>query len=161
MGESECTDTESLFETRVFLRDFHEQPSRSLHVTGTRTHDLSRAQQPFQLHHWRFWDKVLTSFSKTCCQSYPPCYVRCQAYCYVTPQTLMEVSCESASGIRTEMQTFRLSPKLAVKFESCGGAQRPRASFGWAECWLGPLCVHCKVVVDSTKKMQKQTLSSV
>ena len=41
------------------------------------------------------------------------CYVRSQAYCYVPPQTLMKVSCESGRRIRAEIQTFRLSPKLA------------------------------------------------
>ena len=40
------------------------------------------------------------------------CYVRYQAYCYVPPQTLMKVSCESGRVIRAEIQMFRLSPKL-------------------------------------------------
>ena len=40
------------------------------------------------------------------------CYIRYQAYCYVPPQTLMKVSCESGRGIRSEIQMFRLSPKL-------------------------------------------------
>ena len=49
--------------------------------------------------------------TKECCKLH--CYVRYQAYCYVPPQTLMKVSCESGRGIRAEIQTFRLSPKLA------------------------------------------------
>ena len=49
--------------------------------------------------------------TKQCCKLH--CYVRSQAYCYVPPQTLMKVSCESWRGIRAEIQTFRLSPKLA------------------------------------------------
>ena len=49
--------------------------------------------------------------TKQCCKLH--CYARYQAYCYVPPQTLMKVSCESGRGIRAEIQTFRLSPKLA------------------------------------------------
>ena len=49
--------------------------------------------------------------TKQCCKLH--CYVRYQAYCYVPPQALMKVSCESGRGIRAEIQTFRLSPKLA------------------------------------------------
>ena len=49
--------------------------------------------------------------TKQCCKLH--CYVRYQAYCYVSPQTLTKVSCESGRGIRAEIQTFRLSPKLA------------------------------------------------
>ena len=52
------------------------------------------------------------------------CYVRCQAYCCVPPQTLMKVSCESGRGIRAKIQTFRLSPKLA------------RGSLGDCEVWV-------------------------
>ena len=56
---------------RVFLRraSFYQISTTnrvvSVRVTGTRTPDLARAQQPFPLDHWQFWDKVLTSFSKT------------------------------------------------------------------------------------------------
>ena len=49
--------------------------------------------------------------TKQCCKLH--CYARYQAYCYVPPQTLMKVSCESGRGIRAEIQTFRLSPKFA------------------------------------------------
>merc|ERR1711906_92758 len=79
----------------------------SVRVTGNRTPDLVRAQQPFSLDHWRFWDKVLTFFSETNLSVVKP------KYCYVPPQRLMKVSCESGRGIRAEIQTFRLSPKLA------------------------------------------------
>jgi len=35
---------ESLFETRFFLPDFHDQPSRErVRVTGTQTRELARA----------------------------------------------------------------------------------------------------------------------
>ena len=47
----ECTDMQSLFETRIFLPDFHDQPSREVRVTGTRTRDLARTQQYFPLDH--------------------------------------------------------------------------------------------------------------
>ena len=58
--------------------------------------------------------------TKQCCKLH--CYVRYQAYFYVPPQTLMKVSCESGRGIRAEIQTFRLSPKLARG--SLGGPER-------------------------------------
>ena len=48
--------------------------------------------------------------TKHCCKLH--CYVRYQAYCYVPPQTLMKVSCESLRGIRAEIQMLRLSFKL-------------------------------------------------
>ena len=75
--------------------------------------------------------------TKQCCKLH--CYVRYQDYCYVPSQTLMKVSCESGRGIRAEIQTFRLSPKLArdpweiVKFESTQisrSPKDPRASLG-------------------------------
>ena len=44
-------------------------------------------------------------------------------------------------------------PWETVKFEACGGAKRLRGP----ERWLGPLCVYCKLVVESRSRRAKKT----
>ena len=71
----------------------------------------------------------------------------------------MKDSCESGRKIQVEIQTFRLSPKLARG--SLGDRE-----LGGPERRLGPLCVCFKVVVESrsmrakkiTKKIAKKRL---
>ena len=70
-----------------------------------------------------------------------PYYVRCQAYCYVPPKTLMKISFICWRGVLAGIQTFRLSPKSRT------GA--------WET-------VCCKIVVESRSrraKKQQQQLS--
>ena len=76
--------------------------------------------------------------------------------------------------IRAEIQTFRLSPKVARDYlgdreiwvvlrdvplctaQVSRSPKNPYASLGAREHWLGSLCVYCKLVVESRSSMQKK-----
>ena len=65
----------------------------------------------------------------------------------------MKVSCESGRGILAEIQTFSLSPKLVL---GSLGDREVRVVQGRR---LGPLCVCCKVVVESVSMRAKKKIA--